>query len=123
MANNIILKKSSVAAKVPLIGDLQYGELALNYADGKLYFKKADGTTIDYFSSGAASSASISIGVSPPNSPINGALWWDSTYGILKIYYNDGNSSQWVDASIGSGGGTTSTAGAGLQDIFMLMGV
>jgi hypothetical protein len=41
MANTIILKKSSVAAKVPLVGDLVYGELALNYADGLLYYKTA----------------------------------------------------------------------------------
>ena len=56
MANKIILKKSSVISKVPLSTDLDYGELAINYADGKLYFKKADGTTIDSFSSGQASS-------------------------------------------------------------------
>jgi hypothetical protein len=41
MANKVLLKKSSVAAKVPLTTDLEYGELALNYADGKLYFKNA----------------------------------------------------------------------------------
>lgn len=39
MSNNIILKKSSVGDKVPLAGDLQHGELALNFTDGKLYFK------------------------------------------------------------------------------------
>ena len=37
----IILKKSSVAAKVPQVADLEYGELALNYQDGNLYFKDA----------------------------------------------------------------------------------
>jgi hypothetical protein len=42
MANTIILKKSSVAGKVPLATDLAYGELAINYTDGKLYFKKSD---------------------------------------------------------------------------------
>lgn len=41
MSNKIILKKSSVGAKVPLTSDLEYGELALNYADGKLYFKNS----------------------------------------------------------------------------------
>lgn len=41
MANKVLLKKSSVSAKVPLTTDLDYGELALNYADGKLYFKNA----------------------------------------------------------------------------------
>ena len=44
MANKIILKKSSVASKVPGTSDLDYGELALNYADGKLYFKNASNT-------------------------------------------------------------------------------
>lgn len=39
--SKIILKKSSVAAKNPLAADLDYGELALNYTDGKLYFKNA----------------------------------------------------------------------------------
>lgn len=41
MSNNIILKKSSVGDKVPLAGDLQYGELALNYADGNLFYKNS----------------------------------------------------------------------------------
>ena len=41
MSNSVLLKKSSVAAKVPLATDLAYGELALNYADGKLYFKNS----------------------------------------------------------------------------------
>lgn len=39
MPNNIILKKSSTNDKVPLPGDLQYGELALNFADGNLFYK------------------------------------------------------------------------------------
>ena len=41
MTNKVLLKKSSVGAKVPLTTDLDYGELALNYTDGKLYFKNA----------------------------------------------------------------------------------
>jgi len=39
MANKILLKKSSVVGRVPNVSDLEYGELALNYADGKLYYK------------------------------------------------------------------------------------
>ena len=53
MASIVQLKKSSVAAKVPLASDLAFGELALNYADGKLYYKKSDGTTVDSFQAGA----------------------------------------------------------------------
>ena len=41
MTNKVLLKKSSVGAKAPLATDLDYGELALNYADGKLFFKNA----------------------------------------------------------------------------------
>lgn len=40
MANNkIILKKSSVEGKIPQVADVDYGELALNYADGKMFYK------------------------------------------------------------------------------------
>jgi hypothetical protein len=40
-----------------------------------------------------------------------GQLWWDSTYGVLKIYYADTDTSQWVDATpvLGSSGGGSST--------------
>jgi hypothetical protein len=39
--SKIVFKKSSVANKSPLVADLDYGELAINYVDGKLYFKNA----------------------------------------------------------------------------------
>lgn len=51
MSTQLKLKKSSVSGKVPLTTDLEYGELAINYADGKLYFKKAN-NVIDSFNSG-----------------------------------------------------------------------
>ena len=42
MSNSKIrLKKSSVIGKVPLSGDLDYGELAINYADGVIYYKNS----------------------------------------------------------------------------------
>jgi hypothetical protein len=44
MSNKVLLKKSSVASKIPLTSDLDYGELALNYTDGKLYYKTASNT-------------------------------------------------------------------------------
>jgi hypothetical protein len=57
MANKIILKKSSVSEKVPTTGDLDYGELALNYADGKLYYKTST-NTIEAFVAGAGGGSS-----------------------------------------------------------------
>ena len=56
MATNIKLKKSAVAGKVPLSIDLEYGELAINYSDGRLYYK-TDTNVIDYFKSGSLDSA------------------------------------------------------------------
>lgn len=52
MSNKVILKRSSVGNKVPTTLDLAYGELALNYADGKIYYKTS-ANTVDYFSAGA----------------------------------------------------------------------
>jgi hypothetical protein len=39
MSNKITIKRSSVTGKVPEPGDLEYGEFALNYTDGNLFFK------------------------------------------------------------------------------------
>ena len=58
----------------------------------------------------------VGIGTIPPSSPggaigntQSGQLWWDSTYGVLKVYYDDGNTLQWVDATpvLGSSGGAS----------------
>ena len=38
-------------------------------------------------------------GPNPPSNPIGGTLWWDSVSGQLYTYYDDGQSSQWVEAS------------------------
>jgi hypothetical protein len=35
----------------------------------------------------------------PPTSPAVGNFWWDSTGGQLYIFYNDGDSTQWVIAN------------------------
>lgn len=58
MPNKITIKRSSVIGKSPQTTDLDYGELAINYADGKLYYKTSD-NTIDSFNSNAASSRSL----------------------------------------------------------------
>lgn len=52
MSSKIILKKSSVTGKVPQAADLEYGELALNYNDGALYYKRSDNTVQALISSG-----------------------------------------------------------------------
>ncbi len=37
----VLIKRSSVAGRIPTAGDLDYGELAINYQDGKVYYKDA----------------------------------------------------------------------------------
>ena len=44
MAHTILLKRSHVPGKVPGINQLQYGEVAINIHDGKMYTKMDDGT-------------------------------------------------------------------------------
>lgn len=63
MATAIKLKKSAVAGRVPVSGDLEYGELAINYNDGVLYFKNTsnDVKRIGATSLGVDSDAVISL--------------------------------------------------------------
>jgi len=35
----------------------------------------------------------------PPTNPNDGDVWWDSQNGRLNVYYQDADSSQWVDAT------------------------
>jgi hypothetical protein len=44
LSNRIKLKRSSTVSKVPQIADLTLGELAINTFDGKLFFKKNNGS-------------------------------------------------------------------------------
>ena len=48
----------------------------------------------------------VTVGENPPNTPTpnNGELWWESDTGDLYVYYNDGDSSQWVMANSGGRG-------------------
>lgn len=44
MPQLILHKRSATPANIPTVGDLELGELAINTADGKVYFKKDDGS-------------------------------------------------------------------------------
>ncbi len=46
----------------------------------------------------------LTIATSPPGSPTAGDMWWDSDDGDLHTYFNDGNSSQWVNINNGPAG-------------------
>ena len=63
---------------------------------------------------GGGSGANVTISDTiPAGSPNAGDLWWESDTGRLKIYYQDVDTSQWVDTNpplaASSGGGGSST--------------
>jgi len=53
----IQLRRSAIAGKVPTITDLEEGELALNTADGIIYYKNSGGTISSLSSGGGGSTA------------------------------------------------------------------
>lgn len=105
MSNQIILKKSSVGAKVPTTSDLVYGELALNYADGKLYFKDSSNTIQHLGSSTATETLSNKTLTSPTlnsatasNLTLTGSLTLGSSTGTAGQHLaSTGTGVQWED--------------------------
>ena len=47
----VLLKRSSVIGRVPQSGDLEYGELAINFTDGKIYYKNSQNTITSFIDS------------------------------------------------------------------------
>lgn len=89
MASVVILKKSSIGGKVPQPADLQYGELAINYADGLLYYKKPD-NTIDIIggSGGSVQSTRSVYEEITIDGQTNIIFPGGYTYGFLDVYLN-----------------------------------
>ena len=53
----------------------------------------------------ASGGASVEVGIAAPSPANQGDMWWNSEEGILYIYYDDGNTQQWVQAAGSAGGG------------------
>ena len=66
---------------------------------------------------GAEGVASLTVSTSPPGSPSAGDIWWHSDDGDMHVYYNDGNSSQWVATSQGPMGLTGAQGAQGAQGV------
>lgn len=92
MANKVLLKKSSVLAKIPQTTDLDYGELALNYADAKLYFKDSS-NSIQSFGSSTATETLTNKSLTSPN--LSGTVSLTSTT-LLSINGSTGNNGQYL---------------------------
>jgi hypothetical protein len=69
----------------------------------------------------------ISHSENPPSSPNVNDLWWNSSDAVLMIYYDDGDSTQWVSANSGMVGpqgtnGSQGTTGLGVATTGPLYG-
>ena len=87
----------------------------MNPVQGDLWWNSSEGSLKVYFSDGDSNQwvdaspggvitgggASVTTSDAPPSNAADGDLWWQSDVGVLKIYYDDGNTQQWVDASPG----------------------
>lgn len=70
MAQQIKLKRSAIAGKVPTTSSLDTGELAINTADGKLYFVRDDGTVQTLVTTNALVTGSLNI-----NGPVTASFF------------------------------------------------
>lgn len=107
--SKIILKKSSVPGRIPVVADLDYGEFALNFADGALYYLKSDNTVHDIIRPGNLDAATLGgslpaafakVGIANhftdttnSTSPITGAIVVDGGVGIGGNLFLGGNAS------------------------------
>ena len=57
--------------------------------------------------------ATASMGVNPPDAPIDGEFWWDTANGRLYVWYEDVDSSQWIQ-STPSGSGFINPSSVGM---------
>lgn len=116
MGNTIRIKRSGVQGKIPLVSDLQLGELAVNHYDGKLYTRKNDGTDsiVELTGGGGGAGATYTVSSTAPSSPSAGDRWLDSDIGVEFTWVNDGDSSAWVQTGVPGAGqpGATGPAGA-----------
>ena len=58
-----------------------------------------NGSGILSWSAGGGGGASVTTSDTAPATPSDGDLWYDSANGRMYVYYDDGTTSQWVDAS------------------------
>ena len=108
---------------VPLGGELQPGAITI-FDEGNPVSSASSVTQVNFVGSAVTAQVSVqspsghpgiaatvtvipvTVGDNPPNipNPNNGELWWESDTGDLYVYYNDGDSAQWVMANSGGRG-------------------
>ena len=104
----IQLKRSNVLvennARQPTAGQMEYGELAVNYntTDPAIFIKDSNNNIIRIagkYNIADDGQVELPATPTPPSDPKAGNLWYNNVDGRLYIYYTDEDTSQWVDAS------------------------
>ena len=111
MANVLIPKKSTVAARVPTTSDLALGEIAINHADAKLFARHPVSGTVQEIGGG---SVTIDATAADLLSFSSGTLSADDL-GSDKIFFWDDSAAKATGLELGSNlsiSGTTLSAGA-----------
>lgn len=116
MANTIKIKNSGTATSVP--SSLQYGELAINYADGKIFYKNNSNVITEYVNATVSASNNVSQGrltadeSVTPNSDLvipfvddfDPNNWWNATTKrftpTIAGYYNISLQVWWTVAAV-----------------------
>jgi len=88
-----ILKSSLPKGDTGFIGS--QGDIGYTGSQGDIGYTGSQG---DIGYTGSSVTASIYFSDDPPVSPVPGELWWETDLGTLKIFYQDEDSAQWVDA-------------------------
>lgn len=89
MANTIKLKNSGTASNVP--ASLEFGELGLNYADGKLYYKNASNNIVQFSASTNLDGLSDVVITSPEefqSLSYNGTTWVNGHIPVVSYVRN-----------------------------------
>jgi len=73
MANTIKIKRSGTAAQTPT--SLDYGELAINYADGKLYYKNSSNNIVEFTGSGSSGTVTSIVAGTGLSGRHNNYIW------------------------------------------------
>ena len=117
MANVIKLKSSVVAGKIPTTSDISKGEVAVNYADAKIFGRHPSTDAIIELG-GAAGSLSIDSTAADLFSASSGTLTADDP-GADRLFFWDDSAGRATHLEVGSGlaitGTTLSNTAAGLS--------
>ena len=101
MTATIKLKKSSVSSNAPGTSDLDYGELAINYADGNLYYKNSSNVIKSFADSDNVQTqinAAITAAGSYNDASVDAHLN-QSTAGSGEVLSWNGSDYDWVSAA------------------------